>query len=47
MCKDLDVTPSDTVVFGIDYKGIYSEYNRGTNSNRLGLHKFLGEQWTV
>ena len=44
MCKDLDVTPSDTVVFGIDYKGIYSEYNRGTNSNRLGLHKFLGEQ---
>lgn len=39
-CKLLDVCPSDTVTFGLGGDK-WSEYNRGTNTNRLGLHEFL------
>jgi hypothetical protein len=39
MCKDLDITPSNTVLFGIDTTNKYPEYNRGGSTNRLGLYK--------
>jgi len=35
LCKELDISPSRSVIFGIDYKNNFLEYNRGTNSNRL------------
>jgi len=38
-CKELDIVPSDTVLFGIDYEDRYPEYNRGSSTNRLGLYK--------
>lgn len=38
-CKKLDVEPSATILFGIDYKNKYDHYNRGSNSNRLSFHK--------
>lgn len=38
-CKKLDVEPSATILFGIDYKNKYDHYNRGGNSNRLSFHK--------
>ena len=38
-CKKLDVEPSATILFGIDYKNKYDRYNRGSNSNRLSFHK--------
>jgi hypothetical protein len=40
-CQQLNLKVSDTILFGIDYDNKWSEYNRGTMSNRLGLHKFL------
>lgn len=41
LCKNLeDVKPSSTVLFGIGGDR-WLEYNRGTATNRLGLHKFL------
>lgn len=39
LCKKLDIAPSYCVIFGIDNNNKYLEYNRGGNSNRLGLHK--------
>jgi len=39
LCKELDVTPSDCVIFGIDRNSKYSEYNRGGKSNRLCFSK--------
>jgi hypothetical protein len=39
-CKILEVCPSDTVSFGLGGSK-WSEYNRGTDTNRLGLHEFL------
>lgn len=39
LCNTLGVDPSNTVLFGIDYKNKYPEYNRGGQSNRLGLHR--------
>lgn len=41
LCENLGVQPSKTVLFGIDYDNRYPEYNRGSNTNRLGLHKHL------
>lgn len=38
-CQKLSLTPSDCVIFGVDYKNIYQEYNRGGKSNRLCLAK--------
>ena len=34
-CNSLSVTPSQSVIFGIDTVNKYSEYNRGGASNRL------------
>ena len=39
LCKQLDVSPSKSVIFGVDYNAKYEEYNRGTASNRLCLSK--------
>lgn len=40
ICKKLDIRPSNTVLFGIGgFK--WQEYNRGRETNRLGLHNFL------
>lgn len=41
LCNQLLITPSSSVIFGIDYKGNRSEYNRGNLSNRLCLSKYL------
>lgn len=40
-CKQLDVKPSSSVIFGIDCDGRWSEYNRGGNTNRLCFSKYL------
>ncbi len=34
-CKELDLKPSKCVIFGIDTKNNFPEYNRGGDSNRL------------
>ena len=34
-CNSLSVTPSQSVIFGLDTVNKYSEYNRGGASNRL------------
>ena len=39
LCDTLGINPSNTVLFGIDTLNTYPEYNRGGNTNRLGLHK--------
>ena len=38
-CNGLGVRPSDCVIFGIADKGIYDEYNRGGEKNRLCFSK--------
>lgn len=39
LCSKLNITPSNTVLFGLDSKNLYPEYNRGGSINRLGLFK--------
>ena len=34
-CTELGVDKSQSVVFGLDSKQQYTEYNRGTDTNRL------------
>ena len=41
ICKKLNIQPSNTVLFGNADIDKFIDYNRGGNSNRLGLHKFL------
>jgi hypothetical protein len=38
-CDIIGVTPSNTILFGIDHKNQYPEYNRGGQTNRLSFHK--------
>ena len=38
-CNMLDLTPSDSFIFGIDYKNKSQEYNRGGPSNRFCFAK--------
>lgn len=40
ICELLKVKPSNSVIFGLGGHG-WEEYNRDTETNRLGLHKFL------
>lgn len=40
LCERLFVIPSNTVIFGIDTNNRYPEYNRGSDTNRLGLYKY-------
>ena len=39
-CNTLQLLESNTVIFGID-EGVRSEYNRGNDTNRLNLSKYL------
>lgn len=39
MCKDLDILPSKSVIFGVDCNNKFDEYNRGYDTNRLCLAK--------
>lgn len=39
LCKKLNIVPSNTILFGLDYNNKYHEYNRGSDVNRLGLFK--------
>ena len=41
ICNDLGVVPSNSIIFGIDYKNQYPEYNRGGQTNRLCFAKHL------
>lgn len=41
ICDTLQVSPSHCVIFGIDSHLRYPEYNRGGNTNRLCLSKYL------
>ena len=40
VCKELNITPSDTVIFGYDYSDKYKEYKRGP-VNRLCISGLL------
>ena len=40
-CSVLNITPSNTVLFGVDNFKKYNQYNRGTNTNRLSLQDLL------
>lgn len=41
LCQQLEIEPSNCVIFGIDYNNKFSIYNRGLPSNRLNLAKYL------
>jgi hypothetical protein len=43
LCSELKITPSKSVIFGIDTENLYPEYNRGCISNRLSLSKQLAQ----
>jgi hypothetical protein len=43
LCQQLNVEPSQCVIFGIDTNGSYPQYNRGSNTNRLCLSKYLND----
>ena len=38
-CNTLNIEPSKTVLFGIDYTDKFKHYNRGGTSNRVSFHK--------
>jgi hypothetical protein len=40
MCNELDVKPSPCVIFGIDERNQYPEYNRGADTNRLCYSRY-------
>lgn len=40
LCQDLDVVPSNTVIFGLG-DSRYQQYNRGGSTNRLSLARWL------
>lgn len=42
-CQELDLTPSDTVIFGIDNKNHFPEYSRGGSSNRICFAKYFSQ----
>lgn len=47
ICKELEVTPSDCVIFGVDNLNKFTEYNRGgTTSNRLCFSKIWDKRFT-
>ena len=39
LCNELNIIPSNTILFGLDNNNLYPEYNRGGDINRLGLFK--------
>ncbi len=38
-CNNIGVSPSKTVLFGVDNRNKYPQYNRGGTSNRLSFHR--------
>ena len=44
LCAELDITPSNTVIFGIDNNNLYQQYSRGNSTNRLCLSKYIEAQ---
>ena len=43
LCNKLGITPSKCVIFGVDESNAYPQYNRGGNTNRLCLSKYLND----
>lgn len=41
LCRQLNVEPSNCVIFGLDHNHQFDVYNRGLDSNRLNLAKYL------
>lgn len=41
LCQELEVEPSNSIIFGIDTKNQYPEYNRGGKTNRLCFAKLI------
>jgi hypothetical protein len=41
LCNKLNIVPSKSVIFGIDFNNNYPEYNRGGKTSRLCLAKYL------
>ena len=46
-CKQLGVTPSDCVIFGIDKDNQWPTYHRGTSTGRLCFSKIWDGRITV
>jgi hypothetical protein len=41
-CEQMSLDPSDTVIFGIDTRGRYNQYNRGSkDTNRICFSKYF------
>lgn len=40
-CQELNLEASRTVIFGIDRTGLWDQYNRGGDSNRLSFNRYL------
>lgn len=43
ICKDLDLIPSDTVLFGLDYTSKYNKFKRG-NVNRVCISNLMRDK---
>lgn len=43
ICKELELTPSDTVIFGLDYTNKYNEFKRG-DVNRVCISNLIRER---
>ena len=46
-CAKMQLIPSDCVIFGLDTSGKYSEYNRGSDTNRLCFSRIWDKRITV
>ena len=42
-CKELGITPSNTVIFGLDQTGEFQQYSRGGDTNRLCFYRHMGK----
>ena len=43
VCKHLNLTPSDTVIFGVDYTEKYTKYKRG-KVNRVCISNLIRDK---
>jgi histidinol-phosphate/aromatic aminotransferase/cobyric acid decarboxylase-like protein len=46
MCAKLNIAPSNCVIFGVDHKGDYPEYSRGSTKNRLCFSRIWDKRIT-
>ena len=44
ICKELDLLPSNTVIFGLDYTDKYNKFKRG-NVNRVCISNLIRERY--